>query len=66
MAQFIKRVRQWCQTCHRRFVTGTLIGAKLATIAISAACGPSAKPRKRNSARPRWFSRRGSADSEER
>jgi hypothetical protein len=27
MAQFIKRVRLWCQTCHRRFVTGTLIGA---------------------------------------
>jgi rRNA maturation endonuclease Nob1 len=27
MAQFNKQVCQWCQTCHRRFVTGTLIGA---------------------------------------
>jgi thymidine kinase len=27
MAQFIQFIRAWCQTCHRRYATGVLIGA---------------------------------------
>lgn len=44
MAQFIIFVRAWCQTCHRRYATGELIGADRRKIGVYGnQCGERAK-----------------------